>query len=97
MSDGQYLWQPSLQVGAPDTFDGERIFIDYNMPATAAAAKSVLYGDFARFWVRIVNEVQLATSTDFAFDTDQIAFRALMRGDAVLPDTTGAIKHFVGS
>lgn len=95
-SDGQYIWQPGLQAGEPDRLLGKPVRVDFNVAANGTGNKSVLFGDFGRYWVRIVNEVQLATSTDFAFDADQVAFRALMRGDAVLPDTTGAIKAFVG-
>ncbi len=33
-------------------------------------------------------------SDDFAFSTDLVTFRALLRADGALVDTTGAIKWF---
>ena len=35
-------------------------------------------------------------SDDFAFTSDLVTFRALLRTDGKLVDTTGAIKHYVG-
>jgi len=45
---GQYLWQPSLQVGQPNTFDGYPIVNqdDMNYPADALAKINVVFGNF---------------------------------------------------
>ncbi|HEY1177101.1 MAG TPA: phage major capsid protein [Phytomonospora sp.] len=94
---GQYLWQPSLQQGAPDRFAGVPIFTDPFMPATAVNAKSVVFGDFSRYFVRLVGGIRFERSDEFAFSTDLITYRALLRGDGALMDTTGALKHIVGA
>jgi len=54
---GQYLWQPSLVVGAPDMFLGKPIVTDPNVAAVALSAKSVLFGDFSQFFVRLAGGV----------------------------------------
>lgn len=45
-ADGQYLWQPSFQIGQPDNFDGHAIVEMPDMPAVGASAKAVVFGDF---------------------------------------------------
>lgn len=44
-NNGQYLWRPSLQTGAPNTFDGIPIENVPDMPAIAANAYPVVYGN----------------------------------------------------
>jgi HK97 family phage major capsid protein len=94
---GQYLWQPALTQGAPDLINGVPVLTDPYMPATAVNAKSVVFGDFSRYFVRLVGGIRFERSDEFAFSTDLITYRALLRGDGALMDTTGALKHIVGA
>lgn len=48
---GQYLWQPSLQAGAPTSLLGYPIAVDDNMPDIAAGSHSLLFGDFRRAYI----------------------------------------------
>ncbi len=93
---GQYLWQPSLVAGAPDTLLGKPLNTDPNVAATAVSAKSVLFGDFSQYFVRMVNGLRFERSDDYAFNTDLVTYRCLIRADGDLIDTTGAIKYFAG-
>lgn len=93
---GQYLWTPGL-AGAPDTILGKPVVSDPNVAAVALGAKSVIFGDFAAYFVRIAGGIRFERSSDFAFNTDQITFKAVLRGDGILADQTGAIKVFVGN
>lgn len=45
-SQGQYLWQPSMQAGQPATFMGYAITEAEDMPAVAANAFPLAFGDF---------------------------------------------------
>ena len=92
----QYLWQPSMQVGSPETLLGKPIYADPNVAAVAATAKSVLFGDMSTYFVRMVNDIRFERSDDYAFNTDLVTFRCILRADGVLVDQTGAVKHFVG-
>lgn len=92
----QYLWQPGLG-GTPDSILGKPVVSDPNVAAPALGAKSVVFGDFAAYFVRIAGGIRFERSTDFAFNTDQITFKAVLRGDGILADQTGAIKVFVGN
>jgi HK97 family phage major capsid protein len=96
-SNGVYMWQPSLTVGAPDSILGKPVHTDPNMPATGDAAESILFGDFSRYFVRMVNGIRFERSDDFAFNTDLVSYRALMRADGTMVDLTGAVKSFVGA
>ncbi|TDR94198.1 phage major capsid protein [Enterovirga rhinocerotis] len=45
---GNYLWQPSIQVGDPSTVLGYGITDDDNMPDVGAGAFPIAFGDFRR-------------------------------------------------
>ena len=96
-SSGRYLWEPTVTAGVPDRVLGYPVLTDPYMPATAVNAKSVIFGDLSTYYVRLVNGVRFERSDEFKFDTDQVAFRCLMRGDGLLLDQSGAVKHYVGA
>lgn len=96
-SSNQYLWQPSIQVGAPETLLGKPVYTDPNVAAVGLGAKSVIFGDMSTYFVRMVNGVRFERSDDYAFNTDLVTFRAILRADGALVDTTGAVKHFIGN
>ena len=50
-STGQYLWQPSLMAGTPDTLLGRPVKTSTYMPAIAAGAKTIAFGDFSYYWI----------------------------------------------
>lgn len=91
---GQPIWQPSMQIGAPDLLLGKPIVSDPFMPAAATGAQSVAFGDFSQFFVRMVGGIRFERSDDFLFDSDMVAYRAILRGDGALVDLTGAIKTY---
>lgn len=86
---GQYLWQPGLQVGQPDTLLGRPVVADPNVAAMAANAYSIVFGDFSTYYIRDVGPVLFERSDDFAFATDLVTFRAILRTDGDLIDTNG--------
>ncbi|MEU2924202.1 phage major capsid protein [Streptomyces sp. NPDC007251] len=94
---GQYIWQPSLQAGAPDLLLGKPVLTDPNVPGVGTANKSALFGDFSQFFVRFAGGVRFERSDDYAFNTDLVTFRALLRADCSLVDLTGAVKYFQGN
>lgn len=98
-STGNYVFSTDIipGSGSAGTLLGRPVFTDPNMPAMAANAKSVIFGDISRYWVRQVNGLRFERSNDFAFDKDLITFRAVARLDGVLTDTTGAVKWFAHS
>ena len=50
-STGQYLWQPSLVAGTPDTILGRPVKTSAFMPTAVAGAKTIAFGDFKYYWI----------------------------------------------
>jgi HK97 family phage major capsid protein len=96
-SDNNYLWQPGLQVGSPDTLLGKPVLTDPNVAAVGLSAKSVAFGDIGAYHTRIAGGVRFERSDEYAFNTDLVTFRAIVRGDGILADQTGAVKVFTGN
>jgi HK97 family phage major capsid protein len=95
-SYGRYLWQPGLTLGTPDTILGAPVIQEVWMPAIGLNNKSLIFGDLSAYFARVVNGIRFEQSREFAFNTDQITFRCVLRADGTLVDQTGAVKHFVG-
>lgn len=91
----QYLWQPSVQIGVPDVLLGKPIYTDPFLAAPAAGKKSVLFGDFSRVWVRLVNSLRFERSDQAAFTSDQIAYKGTLRAGTVVTDAN-ALVAFTG-
>lgn len=62
-SDNQYLWQSSLQLGQPSTFAGFPVIEAEDMPAVAANAFPVAFGDFREGYL-IVDRVGMRITRD---------------------------------
>jgi HK97 family phage major capsid protein len=85
---GQYLFSPSLTADARDLLLGYPIFENPAMASVASAAKSIVFGHLPSYYVRQVGGIRLDRSEDFAFSTDLITFRALVRLDGDLIQTS---------
>jgi HK97 family phage major capsid protein len=59
----QYLWQPGLAAGTPDTLLGVPVYVAADMPVPAASSLSVAAGDFKRAYT-IVDRVGIRTLRD---------------------------------
>jgi HK97 family phage major capsid protein len=94
---GRPIWEPSAVLGSPDLLLGKPLVADPFMPAQATSAKSIAFGDFSQYFVRLVGGVRFERSDDFAFGSDLVTFRAILRGDGTLVDRTGAIKLYTGA
>lgn len=90
----QYIWQPALVAGQPDTLLGRPVYADPNMDAIGVSKKPIAFGDFGGYFIRDVTPIRFERSDDFAFGTDLISFRALYRTDGKLGDTN-AVKTYL--
>ena len=94
--DNQYLWQPGLSMGLPDTLFGAPVITNDDMAALASGNKTVLFGDFSRYYIRDVGAVRLIRLNERFADNDQIAWVAILRTDGELADAgTNPVKHLV--
>ena len=92
---GNFVFSPSLAVGVPDTLLGFPLVENPAVPAPGTAAKSMLFGHLPSYMVRQVGGIRVDSSTDFAFSTDLVTLRTLVRLDGQLPQVTH-VNHFIG-
>jgi HK97 family phage major capsid protein len=91
------IWEPSAVLGAPDLLLGKPLVADPFMPALGVTGvKSLAFGDFSQYFVRLVGGLRFERSDDFQFGSDLVTFRALLRGDGNWGDTS-AVKLFQAS
>ena len=50
-NNGNYLWQPSISAGVPDTILGRPVKTSTFMPEIAADNKVIAFGDFSWYWI----------------------------------------------
>lgn len=91
-----YAWEPNLQqAGAPDTFLGYPLLTDPNIPVAASnAGVTALFGDFSAYYVRMVKDVRIEWSMEFAWVNDLLSVKAVMRadGDAIDDDAFAGLN-----
>lgn len=87
-NQGQYLWQPSLTAGAPDLLLGKPVRTSAYMPAIAADAKTVAFGDFSYYWIADRQGRSFKRLNELYAATGQVGFLASQRvdGKLVLPE-----------
>jgi len=82
-----YVWQPGLSAGTPDTLLGKPVVTDSNVAVAGANAKVGLFGDFKRgYLVRTVGSIRAERSVDYAFLNDLVTFRFIGRFDGEIID-----------
>ena len=92
---GNYVFSPSLAVGVPDTLLGFPLNENPAMADPATSAKSVIFGHLPSYYVRQVGGIRVDSSTDFAFSTDLVTLRTILRVDGQLPQAAH-VNHFIG-
>ena len=80
-NNGQYLWQPSLTAGAPDMILGRPIKTSAYMPAIAAGAKTIAFGDFSYYWIADRQGRSFKRLNALFAATGQVGFLASQRVD----------------
>lgn len=65
---GRPIWIPAITEGAPDMLNGHAVAINDDVPAMAANAKSIAFGDFTQYTIRDVkNSTIMRRFDDSAF------------------------------
>ncbi len=96
LKDGEnrYLWASGLAFKEPDTIDGKPYVINQHMASIATTNKSVLFGDFQKYFIRRVAGVMVLRLTERFAELNQTAFVAFERMHAGLVDAgTHPIKY----
>ena len=95
----QYIWQPSLQVGLPDTLLGRPVYTTNSIPGVAAGAKVIAFGDLSYYWIGDRTGITFKRLNELYADRGQIGFLATKRVDArlVLPEAVKILQIKAGS
>jgi HK97 family phage major capsid protein len=88
---GQYLWQPSLTAGTPDTILNRPVVTSQYMPTAAAGEKSIVFGDFKYYWIADRQGRTFKRLNELYAANGQVGFLASQRLDGKLI-LTEAIK-----
>ena len=95
-SNGQYLWQPSIQAGLPNTFDGKPISNSQYVPELSAGNKFMLFGDFSYFLIADRGNMYIQRLNELFAANGQVGWRAYMRVDSKITHSE-AIKHLISA
>jgi HK97 family phage major capsid protein len=82
--NGQYLWQPSVRLGEPDTLINRPLKTSVYVPEIAAGAKAVAFGDFSYYWIADRQGRSFQRLNELFAATGQVGFKATQRVDGKL-------------
>ena len=93
-NNGNYLWQPSLTAGTPDTILGRPAYTSSYVPTIAAGAKTIAFGDFSYYWIADRAGRNFQKLTELYAANDQTGFVATQRvdGKLILPEAIKVLK-----
>ena len=98
-NNGQYLWQPSLTAGTPDMILGRPIKTSAYMPAIAAGAKTIAFGDFSYYWIADRQGRSFKRLNELFAATGQVGFLASQRvdGKMILAEAVKVLEQKAGA
>lgn len=83
-SNGQYLWQPSLQAGTPDTILNRPVHTSSYMPEIGTGNKVMMFGDLKYYWIADRQGRSFKRLDELFAKSGQIGFRVFQRVDGKL-------------
>lgn len=81
-ADDQYLWQPGLQAGQPDTILGRPVIVSTQATAPAADAKSVIFGDMSYYTIADRAGISAQKLNELYAANGQVGYKFSTRNDA---------------
>ena len=93
-SNGQYLWQPGLQAGQPDTILNRPIHTSAYMPEIESGNKILLFGDLSYYWVADRQGRSFQRLNELFAKSGQVGFRVFQRldGKLILPESVKTVQ-----
>jgi HK97 family phage major capsid protein len=93
--NGQYLWQPSIQAGQPDTILNRPVKTSAYVPTVEAGAKTIAFGDFGYYWVADRQGRSFQRLNELYAATGQVGFKASQRvdGKLILPEAIKVLQQ----
>ena len=82
--NGNYIWQPALTAGSPDTILGRPVYTSAYVPTIAAGNRTVIFGDLSYYWIADRQGRTFKKLSELYATTDQTGFVATQRVDGKL-------------
>lgn len=102
LKDGQggYLWHSGASDGTafrePPTIDGSRYTINQDFSDIASAVKSMVYGDFSKYYIRDIGGPTMLRLTERYADALQVGFLLFQRHDGTVVNAgTNPLRHLL--
>ena len=91
---GDYLWQPSVTAGTPDTILNRPVYTSSYMPTVAAGAKSILFGDMSYYWIADREGRTFQRLNELYAPTGKVGFLSFERvdGKLILPEAAKVLQ-----
>lgn len=92
---GQYLWQPSITAGTPDTILNRPVRTSTYVPALASGAKTIAFGDFSYYWIADRQGRSFKRLNELFATTGQVGFMTTQRvdGKLILPEAIKVLQQ----
>jgi HK97 family phage major capsid protein len=94
-TDGDYIWQPSVQIGAPDRLLNVPVGISEYAPNTfTTGLYAGIIGDFSQYWIADSLEFSIQRLVELFAATNQVGFIGRMETDGapVLSEAFARVK-----
>jgi len=92
--NGQFMWQPGLLHGQPDTLLNQRVLTSNYMPLPTTANKAILYGDYSYYWLADREGRSMQRLNELYAKNDQVGFKVTQRVDGrlILPEAVKCLQ-----
>lgn len=94
-NNGQYLWQPSIKSGEPDTILNRPVKTSPYVPTAKANAKTIAFGDFSYYWIADRQARSFQRLNELYAATGQVGFKGTQRvdGKLILPEAIKVLQQ----
>lgn len=92
--NGQYIWQPSITAGQPDTILNRPVNTSAYVPTLGGGAKSIAFGDFSYYWIADRQGRSFQRLNELYAANGQVGFKATQRvdGKLILPEAIKVLQ-----
>ena len=81
-SNGQYIWQPGLTSGAPDTILGRPVIVSSAVTTAAPTVKSIVFGDLGYYTIADRAGISAQKLVELYAANGQVGYKFTARNDA---------------
>lgn len=93
-TNGNYIWQPSVSAGIPDTILNKPYYTSAYAPAIEAGKSCIAFGDMSYYWIADRVGISFQKLNELFALNGQVGFKAYKRvdGKLILPEAVKILK-----